>query len=1132
MRGAVRELALRVFRDFNRLPWTAEALHWRAQASEPLRREFDAALGEAIRDPHFDVAYGAVLLATAVAETTAELDSLLFAVALQHTAAEVRRLAGAYLLGTPRTRPLAMRRLADDPDLGAMARQEAAILELMPRWLSLLETAGQEDPAGASVWQFAAAHPKDSLALQQAFLDRFETADGRGRQTLVALVLAALDSPQPEVQTLACDLLTYPALFDAVRSQAQARLAASLERLATSSPEPVSSYAGMLLANLGAGATAGEDVSREQDQALLRSGWELVHRLRLPGREAERFSAAHLPLRAAAQAYLQARYAGQVYRHQLLALQQVTAGADVCLTTGTASGKSMVFYTAGIELLARNPMARIAAIYPLKALAREQEQRWAEALAGAGLSERVGRIEGGVAVAERARILRQCRVVLFTPDVLHAWLLGTLGDGSVRTFLKHLRLVVVDEVHVYTGVFGSNAAYLFRRLQHAAHALSGGATLRFIAASATVAEPEHHLHQLFARPFCVVGSEADTSPSYPLDVLLVRPRHGLNLNTAVPELLRELVRDRNTRFLAFVDSRRQTEQLAAILARPRNEDDEVAVTADSPPAGTAPAVMPYRGGYEEADREHIQSALTRGDMRGVVSTSALELGLDIPGINTVVLIGMPHSATSLRQRIGRAGRSAPGRVIVVDAGGATDSLVFRQPQRLLDRPLAQSALYLENRRIQYIHALCFASAGGECDTLAGTQPDVAVDPQITSPVSWPDGFLDLCRRERLGDVPPDLQPLKTDAGGDPWHTFPLRDVGSQFQVERHGPEPDKLGQLSFAQLMREAYPGAVYYYLARPYRVIRVSPHEKRVVVRPERHYTTDPLLIPPQVFPNLQGESFHRGTRFADLVAVECDTYISEVMYGYAEHRGSQKLQFTYPNDYWKRDRFTRNFAATGVLLHHPVLRAPGVQLEALAQWILEAFFLVAPFDRSEVAASVGRHHEARMCFQKGERFIALYDQTYGSLRLSGRLLDDAVLAMVLVGSVELAEGGALEEMPPLVPASLEALRQLAQCAQAEAMPLSSGTNVPAMQGERVMVILPGSVGWIVTDSDQEFQVDRVFFHPKIGLAYRGKRVGERQPEGLEVLFPVDCVRPIPQLSKLGEYNLDTGELKPVESE
>ena len=283
-------------------------------------------------------------------------------------------------------------------------------------------------------------------------------------------------------------------------------------------------------------------------------------------------------------------------------------------------------------------------------------------------------------------------------------------------------------------------------------------------------------------------------------------------------------------------------------------------------------VLPYRAGYEEGDRQAIQERLTRGDLRGVISTSALELGLDISGVNSAVLVGVPNSATSFTQRIGRVGRQGPGDVYVIHAGGVQDDIVFRDPDQLLTRPLTQSALNLENRRVQYIHALCFAGAGAEYDTLQGRQAITANDLAISSRISWPEGFLDLGRKERLGEIPVDLQSMKVDSGDDPWR--------------------------------------AVYYYLTRPYRVTRVLLQEKKVVVRHEKQYTTDPSSPPPIVAPSLAGEGLHGAYRFSDLSMVECDLWVKEAVLGFTERNGSHAEQVKYPSPYYNHPADPRRTA------------------------------------------------------------------------------------------------------------------------------------------------------------------------------------------------------------------------------
>ncbi|HMN61926.1 MAG TPA: helicase-related protein, partial [Anaerolinea sp.] len=195
------------------------------------------------------------------------------------------------------------------------------------------------------------------------------------------------------------------------------------------------------------------------------------------------------------------------------------------------------------------------------------------------------------------------------------------------------------------------------------------------------------------------------SPRFPLEVVLVDPPDGARTLDGVVQLLAHLSEQKNARFITFVDSRKQVEFISSILARVQREAsgkkevEEVEPGVEDRLGGVLASlnVLPYRAGYEEHDRSFIQSKLSDGSLSGVVSTSALELGIDIPGLDLCVLIGVPPSATSLQQRIGRIGRHAPGAVIVVNGGDVYDRAVFANPPSFFAPPLAESTLHLQNR---------------------------------------------------------------------------------------------------------------------------------------------------------------------------------------------------------------------------------------------------------------------------------------------------------------------------------------------------------------------------------------------------------------------------------------------------
>lgn len=904
--------------------------------------------------------------------------------------------------------------------------------------------------------------------------------------------------------------------------------------------------------------------------------WKVVDVLETELRQSELLTIDDLSLAPASRAYLEHAYPSGIYRHQKLALNQFLSGESVCLVTGTASGKSLVFQTAALDIMARDPEAKIMAIYPMKALGNEQHDRWQKALAESGLGgadsdSLIGRIDGNVPPGFRLSILERAKVIVFTPDIIHAWLFSNLSQPAVINFLKHVKLIVVDEVHAYSGVFGSNAAFLFRRLQHLLNLL--GASPKYICASATIAQPQEHLQSLFGQTFRMIGPEADTSPRYPLKVYLADPPGSERFLDEVVHLLESLTHQSGSRFIAFVDSRKQVELISSILNRLLRESEKEAAqeeNAGGESAGGRPTrgrrwgsksstksaadlnsdepdlegevtgvlqnlnVVPYRAGYEDHDRRQIQDRLAEGTLNGVVSTSALELGIDIPHLDTCVLIGVPSSSTSLQQRIGRIGRHGPGDVIVVNGGDVHDQTVFSHPQSFFDRPLAESMLYLENEHIQYIHSLCLARRNGEHDQVSAAMGQK--DGEFRSTVHWPENFLTLCEKERSGKIPRHLTNLKMESGEHPNYTFPLRDVESQFKVERRdGPNVSSMGSLSFGQLMREAYPGAIYYYATIPYRVTKVNVKAKVVTVRREKRYTTQPQRMLPAVFPRLSPGGVYSAIQQDALIGLETNLLVRESIRGVVEQRGRTETIYPYPlarewGFYQEQPFFSRNYFTTGVVLSHPALAAEGVNIEAAAAILYEAFMLTIPFERQDIGYAADHFRVQRGTYITEEQpFIAIFDQTYGSLRLSTRLLAQGMLAQVLGEAFLLARR---QENLVSSPATMEALKAMAR--DAFVSPLqqlgfrkdNSGADRDPLYWERVVV--PGSKGLMVR-TNEEFHVVRILTTPA-GLSYEGipaSMVGS----GASMMPLTSDVAEVPGESTVGWYEIQTGQIEPAES-
>ena len=214
---------------------------------------------------------------------------------------------------------------------------------------------------------------------------------------------------------------------------------------------------------------------------------------------------------------------GRVWLHQAKAMTIAAEGRNLVISTGTASGKSLVFQSAAFRMMDADDEAAVVVFYPLKALSNDQWMSWRRAAEHAGFRDtEIVKVDGDIPRPNRAKLLEKARVALMTPDVCHAWLLNEISNPAHRAFLARTRLVVIDEAHVLEGVFGSNFAYLFRRLCATRFLVQDGrrrTSLQVIAASATISAPDQHLNSLTGLDFETVGDEDDGAPRHERSIL-------------------------------------------------------------------------------------------------------------------------------------------------------------------------------------------------------------------------------------------------------------------------------------------------------------------------------------------------------------------------------------------------------------------------------------------------------------------------------------------------------------------------------------------------------------------------------------------------------------------------------------
>lgn len=379
-----------------------------------------------------------------------------------------------------------------------------------------------------------------------------------------------------------------------------------------------------------------------------------------------------------------------LHRHQLDAVAAVFRGENVLLTTGTASGKSLAYQLPALSMQLAGPDATALILYPTKALAHDQARSFGQLSLAAGLpSGAVASYDGDTPTSRRSNIRSSVRTLITNPDMLNA---GILPHHTLwRRFLEGLSLVVIDEIHTYRGIFGSHVAGVIRRLLRLARHY--GADPRFVMTSATLGNPEDHASRLTAQT--VTHISGNTAPHAGSEWLIVQPPVvDAELGIRRPPLQEAMgitakLVEEGRQVLLFCGSRQAVEE-AVIGLR-----------------GRVPGVRSYRSGLLPAERREIEKQLQDGTARAVAATNALELGVDIGSVDTVVMAGYPGSAAAFRQQAGRAGRrESPGTAVLVLGGGPLDQYLARHPEHLFGAASEQALSDPDHLLITLDHLRC------------------------------------------------------------------------------------------------------------------------------------------------------------------------------------------------------------------------------------------------------------------------------------------------------------------------------------------------------------------------------------------------------------------------------------------
>ncbi|KAG7452861.1 P-loop containing nucleoside triphosphate hydrolase protein [Guyanagaster necrorhizus] len=517
-----------------------------------------------------------------------------------------------------------------------------------------------------------------------------------------------------------------------------------------------------------------------------------------------------------------------LYSHQVTAINAIGKGRNAIVSTSTASGKSVIYQVPLLRFLEENPDATAIFVYPTKALAQDQRGALEQLLCTCpGLQHiKVSTYDGDTPQDKRKGIRESASVILTNFDTIHASILPQ--EDSWRTFFKNIKLFVMDELHYYTGLFGTHVAYIMRRFRRICAAV-GNRRIHFVSCSATISNPGSHMERIFGLDSSGVEVVTeDGAPTgeksfvvwQPSNIDLVAP--GFGRDSSLSEAVRLMIHlmKHGVRVILFCKFRKACEMamkaLRVMLGMSRRGD-------------ILQRVKSYRGGYSPEDRRDIERDAFSGQLLGIVATNALELGVDIGALDAVIMLGFPLNISSLRQQTGRAGRrSRDSLAILVAEALPVDQYYVNHPEDLFDKSPDDLVIDLDSKLTLEAHLQCAANE----------MPISLKDQVYFGPL-----MIEVCKTRLVAD----------DEGW--YHTHhKFRPYPSKY-ITLRGVEEDKyliidvtqgrhtiLEEMEMSRVLFEIYDGAVFIHQGRTY-IVKELRHSAKTatLIQKDVDYITSP---------------------------------------------------------------------------------------------------------------------------------------------------------------------------------------------------------------------------------------------------------------------------------------------------
>lgn len=515
--------------------------------------------------------------------------------------------------------------------------------------------------------------------------------------------------------------------------------------------------------------------------------------------------------------YLKNKGINKLYPNQIEAMQEIKKGKNIIITTSASSGKTLAFNIPVINYLSKNLKSSALYIYPTKALTQDQFEKVTEIIKEIGIN--AGIYDGDTPQDRRTYLRRHSRLLLANPDILHIGILPNHINWS--NFFSNLKFVVIDEAHYYSGVLGSHMSEIMRRLRRISHYY--GSYPQFILASATLKNPEEFSFKLIGERFKLIGGFENLPFNKKLIILnppLIDPVTNLrrSIYKEAVWILKKLLKN-NVKTIAFVKSRQGVELVTKMLINSVESDEKELISS-------------YRAGYTKETRHKIESELKSGKIKMIITTNALELGIDIGDLDASVIVGYPGSISSIFQQSGRSGRKGDSISILITGSNPIDQYFAKDPDYIFTKNVESISINPENQYIETPHIKCASY-------------EIPITPEVDN--------------EYFGKNAKDIiEELNKDGilerkGGKYFFTdryspaaeINIRGAG-QEQIRLINSENNQvIERISRDRAIEETFKGAVYLHLADTYLVKELNLQDNFAILeKKEVNYYTDSLAI------------------------------------------------------------------------------------------------------------------------------------------------------------------------------------------------------------------------------------------------------------------------------------------------